>query len=334
MSTARKVILGTILFLISITAFFTIKPNVSPSIKKNPDLLTINSLRSRNYSGSEIFIEGTLPPEKEYYRYIAYYYSDGLKIHALLLIPNSSKPKNGFPVIILNHGYIIPDRYTPDGNYIPYFDAFAKAGYIVFKPNYRGHGDSDGIPTSTYFSADYVIDVLNAISSIKKYKDADPENIGVWGHSMGGNITLKTAVISKEIKAASIWAGVVAPIGDIIYNWQDKVTYKPDALDLKLRNQNREILLQKYGTPDQNPDFWNSIDPNSYLSDIKIPIEIQVGLSDNQVPPSFSKGLYERLKVLGKDATYFEYQGANHDINQSFTKAMEATIRFFDKNLK
>lgn len=334
MSTARKVIFGTILFLISITAFFTIKPNVSPSIKENLNSLTIDSLRSRNYLGSEVFIEETLPPELGYNRYIASYYSDGLKIHALLLIPNSAKPKDGFPVIILNHGYIIPDKYTPDGNYTPYADAFARAGYIVFKPSYRGHGKSEGSPTSTYFAPDYVIDDLNAIASIKRYKDADPGSIGIWGHSMGGNITLKVVEISKDIKVASMWSGVVAPIKDIVYNWQDKVTYKPDALDLKLRNQNREILLQKYGTPMENSDFWNSVDPNSYLSDINIPVQIQVGLSDNQVPPIFSKGLYERLEALGKDATYYEYAGANHDINQSFETAMKDTIKFFDKYLK
>ncbi len=334
MSTARKVILGALLFLISITAFFTIKPNTSPSIKENSNSLTIDSLRSRNYSGSEIFIEKTLPPESNYNRYIAYYYSDGLKIYALLLVPNSAKPKNGFPVIILNHGYIIPDKYTPDGNYTHYADAFVKAGYIVFKPSYRGHGDSEGSPTSAYFAPDYVIDDLNAIASIKRYKDANPKRIGIWGHSMGGNIALKAVEISKDIKAVSIWSGVVAPIGDIVYNWQDKVTYKPDTEDLRLRKENLDYLLGKYGSPSANPEFWNSVDPNSYLSDIKIPVQIQVGLSDNQVPPSFSKGLYQRLKDLGKSIEYVEYSNANHDINQSFEEAMKETIKFFDKYLK
>ncbi len=334
MSTARKIIFAISLILVALAAYFYLKPNMSTSVKENTKSLTIEFLRSRQYEGSEIVIEETLSSEDTYNRYIASYYSDGLKIYALLLVPTSEKPKDGFPVIILNHGYIIPEKYTPEGNYTAYFDAFAKAGYIVFKPSYRGHGKSEGFPTSAYFAPDYVIDDLNAISSIKKYPDADPEKIGVWGHSMGGNITLKGAVIDEDIKAVSIWAGVVAPIGDIIYNWQDRVSYKPDFLDLKLRNQNRETLLQKYGTPMENPDFWNSVDPNSYLADINIPVQIQVGLSDNQVPPEFSKGLYERLKVLGKNATYFEYQGANHDINQSFSEAMDRTIKFFDKYLK
>ena len=343
MNTAQKIVIGVASLLV-VGVFFS-RPNVSTSVqnavkgKVNP--LSIESLRQGTYPGSEIVIEKTLTPEKNYDRYITSYMSEGLKIYALLLVPKGITPKGGFPVIILNHGYIIPDKYTPEGNYIPYFDSFADAGYVVFKPNYRGHGESEGKPTSAYFAPDYVIDNLNAIASVKKIKNpltgknlVNAAKIGVWGHSMGGNITLKDLVIKGDIKAAAIWAGVVAPIGDIIYNWQGNVSYKPDMLDLKLRNQNKDLLLKTFGTPSENPVFWNSIDPNSYLKDIKTPIQIHVGLADTQVPPDFSSGLYKRLKSAGKIAEYYEYPGSNHDINQSFTVAMKRTIDFFDQYLK
>ena len=322
-----------------VLAFSFLRPNTSTSVQTavknlgNP--MSIESLRQRDYPGSEIKIEETLSPEKTYNRYIASYISDGLRIYALLLVPSIEKPAMGFPVIILNHGYITPQRYTPDGNYIAYADAFASAGYIVFKPNYRGNGKSEGNPTSTYFAPDYLIDDLNAIASIKKYESADPGAIGVWGHSMGGNITLKDLVVDKgDIKAAVIWGGVVAPINDIIYNWQDRVSYKPDVEDLRLRNQNKDLLIKTYKTPSENPAFWNSIDPNSFLKDIVAPIQINVGLADTQVPPDFSTGLYNRLKSIGKTVEYFEYQGSNHDINQSFNLAMKHTIDFFDLYLR
>jgi dipeptidyl aminopeptidase/acylaminoacyl peptidase len=255
MGTVQHAISNVLTFLAIFIGF--IKPNTN---------ISIDSLRQRDYQGSEIKIEEVLTPEKTHTRYITSYTSDGLKIYALLYVPNGTMPKGGWPVIILNHGYIIPEKYTPDGNYIPYANALVKAGYIVFKPNYRGHGKSEGNPTSAYFSPDYVIDNLNAIASIKKYTLANPEKIGIWGHSMGGNISLKDVVINRsDIKAISIWAGVTAPISDIIYNWQDKVSYKPDTEDMKLRNQNRDLLLKTFGTPSENASFWNSIDPNSYL---------------------------------------------------------------------
>lgn len=344
MPTAQHIIAAILSFFAIIGNLF--KPNVSTSMDKvvtmpqNP--LSIEYMRQKDYPGSEIKIEETLTPEKSYNRYITSYYSDGLKLYALLLVPNTQKPSGGFPVIILNHGYIIPERYTPEGNYIAYADAFARAGYIVFKPNYRGNGKSEGEPTSTYFSPDYIIDDLNAIASIKKLRDpstgsglVDATRIGVWGHSMGGFITLKDIVInSKDIKAAVIWGGVVGTYNDIIYNWQNRVSYHPDAEDLRLRNQNRDLLLKTYGTPSENPVFWNSIDPASFLGDIRVPVQIEVGLADTQVPPDFSKGLYQRLLEKGKKVEYFEYPGANHDINQSFNEAMAHTIDFFDKYLK
>ncbi len=326
MPTARKIIIITSFIFVAFAAFVTSKSKTNS--------LSMEDLKKGKYPGSDIKVEETLTSEKAYNRYIVSYYSQSLKLFALLLVPNTTKPQNGFPVIILNHGYIIPDKYTPEGNYIPYYDAFANAGYIVFKPDYRGHGKSQGFPTSAYYSSDYVVDTLNAISSIKKYPGVDPAGIGIWGHSMGGNISLKVVEISDDVKALSIWSGVVAPIDDIIYNWQKRVSYKPDPLDFELRNDNLDILLQKYGTPSENPEFWDKIDPNYYLSGINIPVQIHVGLADTQVPSDFSKGLYERLNKFGKNAEYFEYEGANHDINQSFDKAMQKTIEFFDLYLK
>lgn len=335
---AIQSIISQILAFIAILAGFFHSPQTlliqpTPVVPLNP--LTIQAMRIRTYPGSNITIEQTLSPMPTYNRYIASYESDGFKIYTLLLVPKGTKPVNGWPVIVLNHGYITPELYTPDGNYIAYADAFARNGYIVFKPNYRGNGKSKGAPTSTYYSPDYTVDDLNAIASIKKYPDANPGKIGVWGHSMGGQITLKDLVINtKDIKAAVIWGGVVGLYNDIINNWQDRVSYQPTAEDMALRLQNLSNLEGMYGTPQTNPAFWNSVDPNSYLKDITAPLQIDVGLADTEVPPDFSTGLYTRMKVVGKVVQYYEYPGSNHDINQSFTLAIQRTISFFNSYLK
>ncbi len=337
---APVLVFAAILGVVYLSLPKNISNNIQKSVLSTPasTLLTgpmnIKYMRSQTYPGSDIKIEQTLPSGANYNRYIASFMSDGLKEYAYLTIPKTSKLSKGFPVIIFNHGYQIPKLYTPEGNYIAYMDALAKAGYIIFKPDYRGNGKSQGEPGSTYFSANYVIDDLNAIASIKKFPDADPNKIGVWGHSMGGNITLRVAEVSPDVKVAVIWGGVVGSYSDILYNWQNRVSYKPAALDLSLRNLGSQSLLAAYGTPSQNPDFWNSIDPTMNLNFIKAPIQLHVGLSDNQVPPDFSSSLNEKLKSEGKLTEYYEYPGSNHDINQSFDLAMRRTIQFFDKYLK
>jgi hypothetical protein len=76
----------------------TLTPSPTPL---NP--LTIDYLRQRDYPGSAITIEQTRAPGSNYNRYIASYFSDGLKIYALLTVPKGAKPKTGFPVIIFNN---------------------------------------------------------------------------------------------------------------------------------------------------------------------------------------------------------------------------------------
>src|SRR3989344_149117 len=134
--------------------------------------LTIEALRQGEYPGSEITIEQKLDPESNYDRYIASYKSEGLKIYALLTIPNGKSPPAGWPVIIFNHGYIPPDQYQTTERYVAYVEGFAKNGYVVFKPDYRGHGNSEGEPEGAYGSNAYTIDVLNAVASIKRLNTA------------------------------------------------------------------------------------------------------------------------------------------------------------------
>ena len=76
-------------------------------------------------------------------------------------------------------------------------DGFARNGYVVFRPDYRGHDQSEGNASGGYGSPDYTIDVLNALSSVKRYAAVDPERIGMWGHSMGGHITLRSMVTTQ-----------------------------------------------------------------------------------------------------------------------------------------
>src|SRR5947208_8070312 len=181
--------------------------------------LAIDAMRQRDYPGSDLVIERTLAPGSNYRQYVVSYLSDGLKINALLTVPNGSRPASGWPVIIFNHGYIPPTVYRTTERYVAYVDGFARNGYIVFKPDYRGFGSSQGQAVSAYGSPNDTVDVLNAVTTLQRFPQADSNRIGMWGHSMGGNITLRALVIDPRIKAAVIWAGVNATYKDLLENW-------------------------------------------------------------------------------------------------------------------
>lgn len=303
--------------------------------------LSIAALRNGEYPGSDIVIEQTLAPGSNYQRYIASYKSEGLKIYALLTIPNGTKPEAGWPVIIFNHGYIPPSQYVTTERYIAYTDAFSRNGYIVFRSDYRGHGNSEG-EANSYGSNGYTIDVLNAIASVKKLKDpvtnerlvADAAKIGMWGHSMGGHITLRSMVASKDVKAGVVWAGVVASYPDMLSSWRRGTTTPSPFPTTSARGGWRRGFVQEYGTPEENPTFWNSISATSYLSDISGPLQLHHGTADHSVPHEFSEKLAAQLKKESQEVELYIYPGDEHDIPNNFGIAMERSVAFFDKYLK
>lgn len=316
----------------------SVDPNQIHLPVKNNSTLAIQTMREETYPGSKITIEETLPSGSNYNQYRTSYLSEGLKIYALLTIPQGKKPTHGWPVILFNHGYIPPEQYQTfpqSGQYASYVQIFAKNGYIVFKPDYRGNGNSQGTPEGAYYSPAYTVDDLNALASIKKYAGADPNAIGIWAHSMGGNITLRDLVINtKDIKAAVIWGGVVGSYQDLQFNWHHTIAFTPSQKEVTARNNTRRQLMQYYGDAKQNPAFWNTIDPTFFIKDITTPVQLDVGGNDEEVPVAFSESLRDKLRAAGKIVEYYAYPGDDHNISQAFTLAMQHSLDFFNTYVK
>lgn len=302
-----------------------VESTLAPSIPSHP--LSIEALRTRTYSGSDFVIEQTLDSGSNYNRYIVSYLSDGLKIDALMTVPWEAKPLDGYPVVIFNHGYIPPDQYRTTERYVAYVDAFARQGYIVIKSDYRGHGDSEGEPESAYGSPGYVIDVLNALASARRYLEANPNRVGMWGHSMGGYITLRAMVAQQGIKAGVIWAGVVASYTDLFESWFRRGVTTG-------RSSWRNTLLEQYGTPADNPAFWNSLSANSYLTDLSGPVQIHHGTGDTTVPYEYSTTLDEQIRAAGRTTELFLYRGDDHNIATNRDDALLLSVVFFNQYVK
>ena len=96
----------------------------------------------------------------------------------------------------------------------------------------------------------------------------------------------------------------------------------------------RQRFIEKYGEPEANPEFWQSISPIYYVSDISGPLELHHGLADASVPSSFSASLKDALEKVRKPVEYYEYSGADHNLSQVFGTAMGRSIAFFDRYLK
>jgi uncharacterized protein len=317
-------------WLPSFTPTLTPLPSSTPTATLHP--MTIASLRQGSYPGSDIVIEAELEPGVNYRRYYAYYLSEGLKIYALLTVPNGEMPESGWPAIVFNHGYISPRVYRTTERYIAYVDNLARSGYIVFRIDYRGHDQSEGSPSGAYSNTGYTIDVLNAFASLQRFPQADPGRIGMWGHSMGGYLTLRAMVVSPEIKAGVIWAGVVGSYPDLLTRWRrSRPTPTPGGPP---SSSWRSEWSMRYGSPEENPEFWSAISSNTYLTEISGPVQLHHGTADESVPTEFSQILYDQLLSAGKEAELYIYEGDNHNLSNYFSAAMQRTIEFYDRYLK
>jgi uncharacterized protein len=149
---------------------------------------------------------------------------------------------------------------------------------------------------------------------------------------MGGYLTLRAMVVSQQIKVGVIWAGVVGSYPDLLTRWRrNRPTATPGGVP---RPSWRSDWTDRYGTPEENPEFWNAISSNSYLAEISGPVQLHHGTADESVPTEFSQILYDQLVAAGKEAEVYIYEGDNHNLSNYFSAAMQRTIEFYDRYLK
>lgn len=286
--------------------------------------MAIEALRSREYAGGEFQIERRLADGNGFKQYVTSYRSDGLKIFGLLTVPKDTIPEKGFPAVLFVHGYIEPTQYSTTRNYAAYQAALAESGFVTFKPDLRGHGQSEGDATSAHFSEAYVVDALNAIEYLKGHPEVDPGRIGYWGHSNGGEIGLRVITVSDDVKAAVFWAGVVGSHQDLFETYKSKIPFLKDR---------HNPLVAEHGLPSGNPDFWTAIDPYHHLQDVEAAVQIHHGTGDRTVPVELSRHLNEELLRLGKMSEYHEYSGGDHNLSGNLSTAWDRTIRFYRERL-
>jgi len=268
-----------------------------------------------------------------YTSYRASYISDGLTIYGLLTIPNGDKPVNGWPAIVFLHGYIPPTVYTTTGQYVAYVDYLARNGFVVFKPDLRGHDRSEGVAGGGYYSSDYVVDTLNAYAAVSTLPYVNPKGIGLWGHSMSGNVVMRAFAAKPTIPAVVIWAGAGYTYDDLLQYRITDTSYRPPVTDTN-RPQQRQRLRDTYGDFKADSPFWRQVAVTDYLNDLKGAIQIHHAINDDVVSIEYSRNLIQLLDTTSVPHELFEYPDGGHNISgMSFAKAMERTVEFFKQKL-
>jgi uncharacterized protein len=273
----------------------------------------IESLRKREFRGGEIKIEETLVENGSYVSYVFSYPSDSLKIYGIMNVPKGNGP---FPVIVLNHGYFNQSSFRSGDGTNGMANILGANGYITLASDYRGFGKSENdSEQSRGHSPNYAIDILSLIASIQSLSKADVNRIGMWGHSMGGEVSLRTAEATGKIKALVLWAPTSGRVSD-----------------------NANFYSRGRSSVASDSDSASGMDgssPINFLKYIQAPVSLHQGLADTEVKPEWSRELNDALKKEGKEIEFFEYEGQDHNFrNLGWDEISERTLEFYDRYLK
>jgi dipeptidyl aminopeptidase/acylaminoacyl peptidase len=274
----------------------------TPSASPTPDPwtgLSIDSLTARTYGGGNIEIVETLAANSYFTRTLITYPSDGLDIYGFMNTPVVGEPP--YPVVIALHGYINPEIYHTIDYTTRYADALAREGYLVIHPNLRGYPPSD--EGDNLFRVGMAIDTLNLISLIKQQAGkpgplsmADPDKIGIWGHSMGGGVSTRVITISSDVCAAVLYG---AMSGDEQQNFERIYDYF----------SNGERGMEELSFPEE---AFERISPINYLERVRAAVSIHHGENDVDVPLTWSLDLCRRLRDLEKPVECYTYEDQPH----------------------
>lgn len=253
-----------------------------------------------------------------------------------IYLPEGDGP---FPVVVLIHGgaFKMGDKEMEKAN----AEALVANGFAAASINYRLSGEAKYPAQIEDCKA--AVRFLRANAAIY---NLNPEKIGSWGSSAGGNLSAMlgtssgvAALEGSSLGNAAVSSRVIASVdwfGPINFGTMDT---EAAALGFTGRtNSESSPESQLIGKAVQSaPELVAQANPTTYISADDAAFFIQVGSMDRNIPYTQSRNFYDALKlVVGSEKVSFELlEGAGHGGPQFTTTANIAkVIAFFDKNLK
>ncbi len=235
--------------------------------------------------GCESLSDPTADTEAEEWTYS----SDGLAVRGLLL---RSKRRHALQPPLLycrggigRFGMVKPERLVP----------FARLGYAVFAPYYRGYGS--GGAGRDAFGGDDRHDVYRALQLLPELTGiASPLNgIPIVGFSRGAIMALLAARDCPSAGPIVVWGGV----SDLFLTYEERV-------DL------RKMLKRVVGHPVKQADAYEERSGVYWPERIARPVLIVHGTHDEQVSFTHAERLYAAMQRVGKPAAWMKLEGMGH----------------------
>ncbi len=141
-----------------------------------------------------------------------------VELHGVVQWPESAPSAEGRPAVVLCHGF---KGFMDWGFHPPLADLLVERGFVVVRFNFSSSGmrpgddlvtDVEGFRRGTYTQDRLeVLRVLAAVGTEVAKGLADPDRIGLLGHSRGGGAALQAAAhpdVRDRLQALVTWAAV------------------------------------------------------------------------------------------------------------------------------
>ncbi len=225
---------------------------------------------------------------------IFYESSGGLIVSGLLF-----KPREGvepWPLIVVNHAGLGTAADFSDVALI-----IRDQGYLVFNPDYRGSGESQG---EHELAKGEVDDVIYGIEYLKSQGLVEDDRIGMYGQSHGAGVAMLVAERYEGIKAVVEEAG---------FSDAEQLYYHAQSTDDPVvKEVMKEFVPIIGGTPEEVPQEYYMRSPINFVENMHGAIYLIHGARDPIIPQEQAYQMYKALKAAGKTAELKIYPEEGH----------------------
>ncbi len=245
---------------------------------------------------------------------------------------NDAQELTTYPLIVFVQGsaWTFPDVYYE----IPQLAQFAREGYVVATLTHRNCLEGHPFPA-------FLQDVKTGIRFLRKHASEyriDPERIGIWGTSSGGNTALLVGLTGDDSRYKT---EEYADCSDAVKAVVDcfgptELTYAIENIERIDHEDMKKIFQSLRGeNTSENLEKLLQINPVNHVQDGTEypPFLILQGNQDTLVEYSQSELMYHRLSDAGADASMICVDGAPHEGSFWSQEVLELIKEFMDHTL-
>lgn len=249
---------------------------------------------------------------------------DGTRLHGTLLLPcDFQEGKRRYPLLVLVYGGALLSNFLNHFGWYGFnLQLFTTRGYAVLLPDAPQHSATPML--------DLAKDVLPGVNKVIELGIADPDRLGVMGHSYGGYSTLALIVQTSRFKAAMEADGPGNLLG--LYGEMDQ---SGSSFGVGFLEQGPGLMGR---TPWQSRERYLENSPVFYLDRVETPLLIVQGANDRTVAKFLADEVFVDLRRLGREVEYASYAGEDHSpLYWSYPNELDfwnLLLQWFDRHLK